>query len=122
MSENRNHAHHKINYLEFPCSNFQATQKFFADLFGWTYVEYSPKYFAVESASIDVGFYSSDLSNNTDNGSALIIFYSNNLEETLERVTQLGGKINCEIFSFPGGRRFHFIEPSGNEFGVWSEN
>lgn len=113
--------HHMIDYLEFPCSNFQSTRQFFADVFGWTYVEYSPEYVAFENAGIDGGFFASNQSTDTDNGSALIVFYSNNLEATLEKITQHGGKIKCEIFSFPGGRRFQFIEPSGNEFGVWSE-
>ena len=56
----------------------------------------------------------------TDNGSALIVFYSDRLEETLAKVTAAGGKIVKPVFSFPGGRRFHFTEPSGNEFAVWA--
>jgi len=58
---------------------------------------------------------------NTANGAALLVFYSSNLEATLIKVSDAGGKIVKSIFSFPGGRRFHFTEPSGNEFAVWSD-
>ena len=58
----------------------------------------------------------------TEMGAALLVFYSSNLEDTLEKVTKAGGKIIKPTFSFPGGRRFHFVEPSGNEFAVWSDS
>ena len=67
------------------------------------------------------GFYLADLASNTDNGAALMVFYSQDLEQTERDVIDAGGQINREIFSFPGGRRFHFREPSGNEMAVWSE-
>ncbi|MDZ7645223.1 MAG: hypothetical protein U5K76_14090 [Woeseiaceae bacterium] len=61
------------------------------------------------------------LAASTDNGSALVIFYSSDLEATQEKVEKAGGRIVQPIFAFPGGRRFHFLEPSGNEFSVWSD-
>lgn len=67
------------------------------------------------------GFYLADLASSADNGAALMVFYSQDLEQTERDVIAAGGKINREIFSFPGGRRFHFLEPSGNEMAVWSE-
>jgi hypothetical protein len=67
------------------------------------------------------GFYLADLASSADNGAALMVFYSQNLEQTERDVIDAGGQVNREIFSFPGGRRFHFLEPSGNEMAVWSE-
>ncbi|MEM7317171.1 MAG: VOC family protein, partial [Planctomycetota bacterium] len=70
---------------------------------------------------VDGGFYRADAKAVTENGSALIIFYSNDLEATVAKVQQAGGEIHKPIFEFPGGRRFHFLEPSGSEFAVWSD-
>ena len=114
-------AHHKIDYVEFPCRDFEATKSFFSDVFGWAYTDYGPGYAAFENAGIDGGFFASDLCSRTGQGSALIVFYSENLEETRDLVTAAGGRISQDIFAFPGGRRFHFLEPSGNEFAVWSD-
>lgn len=113
--------HEKINYVEFPARNIQATKKFFTDAFGWSFTDYGPDYAAFSNEGLDGGFFKSDLSASTANGSALIVFYSNNIENTQAKVEQVGGSIVKPIFSFPGGRRFHFVEPSGNEFGVWSD-
>jgi len=66
-------------------------------------------------------FLQSELKATTDLGSALIVLFSESLEDTQAKVTNAGGQIVTPIFSFPGGRRFHFIEPSGNEFAVWGE-
>ena len=71
--------------------------------------------------SLDGGFFKSDLASSTEKGAALIVFYSNQLEATLAKVEKVGGSILRPIYSFPGGRRFHFTEPSGNEFAVWGE-
>lgn len=113
--------HEKINYIEFPSRNLDATKSFFSKLFGWTFQDFGPEYTAFSGAGLDGGFFSSELCADTANGSALVVFYSSNLEGTLSKVLDAGGTIAKEIFSFPGGRRFHFIEPSGNEFAVWSD-
>ena len=113
--------HEKLNYVEFPSSNLQATKIFFETAFGWSFVDYGPEYTAFAGSSLDGGFFKANLCSSTANGAALLIFYSHDLESTLSKVSQAGGKIVKPIFSFPGGRRFHFTEPSGNEFAVWSE-
>ncbi|GJL83376.1 MAG: glyoxalase [marine bacterium B5-7] len=113
--------HGKINYVEFPASDLAATKLFFEAAFNWTFVDYGPEYTAFSDEGLDGGFYQSELSATQDNGSALIVFYSSRLEETRSIVEKAGGRIVKNIFSFPGGRRFHFVEPSGNEFAVWSE-
>ena len=113
-------SHEKMNYVEFPAKNLEATKVFFQSAFGWAFVDYGPDYVAFSDQGLDGGFFKSDLSAKTENGSALIVFYSEELEKTQAKIERARGKIVKAIFSFPGGRRFHFIEPSGNEFAVWS--
>ena len=111
----------KLNYVEFPCQNINGTKAFFEQAFGWSFVDYGPDYTSFSNQGLDGGFFKSDLCATTKAGSALLVFYSAHLEETLGKVQGAGGVIIRPIFSFPGGRRFHFTEPSGNEFAVWSE-
>ena len=113
--------HEKINYVELPAKDLPATKAFFQSAFGWSFVDYGPEYTAFSNQGLDGGFFQSDLASSTQNGAALVIFYSNQLEATLAKVQRAGGSIIRPIYSFPGGRRFHFTEPSGNEFAVWSE-
>lgn len=113
--------HEKINYIEFPANDMVATKQFFGQAFDWTFEEFGPDYVAFHNAGIEGGFFRSEQRATTANGSALIVFYSRNLEETLEKVRLAGGEIVKPVFGFPGGRRFHFADPCGNEFAVWSE-
>ena len=111
----------KINYLEIPARDLSATKSFFTAVFGWSFTDYGPEYTAFSDQGIDGGFFQSNNIMSTDSGSALIVFYSETLEHTQSRIEQANGKINKAIFSFPGGRRFHFTDPNGNEFAVWSD-
>ena len=113
--------HEKMNYVEFPAKDLAGTKAFFESVFGWSFTDYGPEYTAFENQGLDGGFFQSDLASSTEKGAALIVFYSNQLEATLAKVEQAGGSILKPIYSFPGGRRFHFTEPSGNEFAVWGE-
>ena len=113
--------HEKINYVELPAKDLTGTKAFFQSVFGWSFVDYGPEYTAFENQGLDGGFFKSDLASSTEKGAALIVFYSNQLEATLAKVEKAGGSILRPIYSFPGGRRFHFAEPSGNEFAVWGE-
>ena len=113
--------HEKMNYVELPAKNLTATKAFFESVFGWSFTDYGPDYTAFENQGLDGGFFQSDLASSTEKGAALIVFYSNQLEATLAKVEKAGGSILKPIYSFPGGRRFHFTEPSGNEFAVWGE-
>ena len=115
------HAHEKINYVELPSRDLAATKRFFSAAFGWSFVDYGPEYAAFSSQGLDGGFFQAPLAARTQAGSALIVFYSEQLEATLEKVVAAGGVIEQPIFDFPGGRRFHFCEPGGSEFAVWSE-
>jgi uncharacterized protein len=114
--------HEKLNYVEFPANNIPATKRFFEKAFAWTFEDFGPEYTAFTDQGIDGGFYKSDLTSTTLNGSALLVLLSDNLQLTQANVEAAGGKISTPIFSFPGGQRFHFIEPSGNELAVWSKN
>lgn len=113
--------HEKLNYVEFAASNLAATKVFFTTAFGWSFVDYGPDYTSFSGQGLDGGFYRAALRSRTDSGGALLVFYSKNLESTLSKVQLAGGEIIQPVFAFPGGRRFHFSEPSGNEFAVWSD-
>lgn len=115
------HEHEKINYVEYPAKDIAATKQFFITALGWSFVDYGPDYAAFSNQGLDGGFFKSELMSSADQGAALLVFYSRNLESTEAKVKQAGGVIRKAIFSFPGGRRFHFVEPSGNEFAVWSD-
>ncbi len=112
----------KISYIEFPARDIAATKAFFEAAFGWSFTDYGPDYTSFNADGIDGGgFYKSEQAGKAAAGSALIVLYSADLEATQADVEKAGGKIVKPIFAFPGGRRFHFTEPSGNELAVWSE-
>jgi predicted enzyme related to lactoylglutathione lyase len=111
----------KIDYIELPAADFDAVESFYAKTFGWTFTDYGPEYRAFSDGKLDGGFFKSDLRSSTAHGAALVILFANNLEATRDAVLAAGGSISREIFSFPGGRRFHFQDPHGNELAVWSD-
>ncbi len=113
--------HNKINYIEIPAKDIDSTKAFFSEVFGWSFVDYGPDYCSFAAQGVDGGFFKSDLVVSTKNGSPLIVLYSNHIETTQDEIEKAGGNIVKPIFSFPGGRRFHFNDPNGNEFAVWSE-
>lgn len=113
--------HEKINYVEFPSKDLAKTKQFFSAVFNWSFTDYGPEYTAFSNAGLDGGFFKSDLVLSTNSGSALIVLFSDQLEETGKKIERCGGKIIKPIFSFPGGRRFHFCDPNGNEYAVWSD-
>jgi uncharacterized protein len=120
MSDLKEHQD-KIHYVEFSARDLEATKAFFSDAFGWSFQDYGPDYAAIVGAGVEGGFERKDQKSNADEGGALVILYSADLEETRAKVIAAQGVIKLDIFSFPGGRRFHFTEPSGNELAVWSD-
>lgn len=114
------HEHNKINYIEFPLINPTATRQFFSSVFGWEFQEWGPNYLSFSSAGIDGGFNGEDKTP-VQNPGALVILYSNDLEASLADIKAAGATIIRDIYSFPGGRRFHFADPNGNELAIWSE-
>lgn len=115
--------HHKIDYIEAPSRDIAATKRFFTTVFDFSFTDYGPDYasFGEDTAGINGGFFRADAVAYTERGSALVVLYSDSLEDTERQVRAAGGKISKPIFSFPGGRRFHFHEPGGSEFAVWGE-
>lgn len=111
----------KINYIEFAARDMQATKDFFTKAFDWSFVDYGEDYSAFSDQGIDGGFYPADKNCNYEQNGCLLIFYSDDLEAIQSKIEHAGGTITREIFDFPGGRRFHFAEPSGNEMAVWSD-
>jgi predicted enzyme related to lactoylglutathione lyase len=112
----------KIIYVEYPAFDLGKTKAFFESVFGWTFTDYGPDYTSFVDGRISGGFTRSDKHSSLAAGGALVVILHPRLEETLSRVVEHGGKITQEIFSYPGGRRFHFTEPSGNELSVCSES
>jgi uncharacterized protein len=112
--------HHddRIDYIELPATDLPATKAFYAEVFGWTFTDYGPEYVSFADGDMEGGFAKVD-SNRA--GGPLVILYSSALEETEASVLRGGGNISKPIFSFPGGRRFHFLDPNGNELAVWSD-
>ena len=113
--------HEKINYVELPARDIDAVKSFFTKAFDWSFTDYGPEYTSFSGAGLEGGFFKADANSSTTNGSALIVLYSRDLEATQAKIEACGGEICKTIFSFPGGRRFHFCDPCGNEFAVWSD-
>jgi predicted enzyme related to lactoylglutathione lyase len=114
-------AANQIDYIEFQAADVAATKKFFEQLFAWKFTDYGPDYTSFEDGRIAGGFARAQKRSTIEPGGALVVFYHPNLEQVRQRVIDLNGKVTRDIFSFPGGRRFHFTEPSGNECAIWSE-
>ncbi len=110
--------HHSINYIEFPAEDLEAVKDFYTKAFGWKFTDYGPEYIAFNDGVLDGGF-----TKGTVSGEAgpLVILYSNDLEKSLAAVEACGGTIVKPIFDFPGGRRFHFADPAGNQLAIWSQ-
>ncbi len=112
--------HHHFNYVELPAVDIAAMKAFYTAAFGWDYVDYGPRYAAITGAGVDGGFDADSTRKPSDQG-ALIVLYSDDLEASETAVIAAGGPITVPIFTFPGGRRFHFKDPSGNELAVWAQ-
>lgn len=108
-----------INYIEFQSNDLERTKQFYAAAFGWNFTDYGPTYVSFSNGGLEGGF---ALTEQEIVNGVLIVLYHKNLEEIKEKVLELGGILTKDIFSFPGGRRFHFKDPSGNELAIWSED
>ena len=112
--------HHTIDYIEIQARNVAEAKTFYATAFGWTFTDYGPDYCGIQGEVREQGGIT--LAPEVNRGGLLVVLYSDKLEETRSAVREAGGKISVDIFDFPGGRRFHFLDPSGNELAVWSES
>ena len=109
----------KIGYVEMPGADLPATKGFYAQAFGWTFTDYGPDYAAFEGQGADGGF-TTPQEGATDK--PLVVLYAHDIEAMAAKVAAAGAVITKPIFSFPGGRRFHFRDPSGNELAVFTED
>lgn len=114
MEPKNNH----VNYIEFKAKDLEKIKKFYSTSFDWTFTDYGSTYIAFSESGLEGGFEKTE--NDIVNG-VLIVLYHNDLKLIKAKIIAAGGKISKDIFSFPGGRRFHFLDPSGNELAVWSE-
>jgi uncharacterized protein len=108
----------RIDYIEIASTSLVDTKRFYAEVFGWKFTDYGPEYTSFEDGRLTGGFYKSD---SVSSGSVLVVIYAVDLAGVVERVRAAGGRIVKPIFTFPGGRRFHFADPSGAELAVWSD-
>jgi predicted enzyme related to lactoylglutathione lyase len=104
-----------IAYIELPSENVAASKEFYGSLFGWVFQDWGPEYASFSDAGVEGGF---NGGGDHRTQGPLVILESGDLEATLAKVEAAGGRITMPIFSFPGGRRFHFKDPSGQELGV----
>jgi len=112
------HVHHGIDYIEFSVTDMAAAQHFYAAAFGWEFNDYGPDYAGIQKEGGEAG--GLRLEAEVTTGGPLVILYSEDLEHTLAQVRAAGGRIVVEPIEFPGGRRFQFLDPSGNELAVWA--
>jgi uncharacterized protein len=112
------HTHHTIDYIEIGVTDMYAAAAFYSTAFGWKLVHYGPDYAGIQGDGKEVGGLRRDAE--VSLGGPLVVLYSEDLERSAEAVAAAGGRIVEPIYSFPGGRRFHFADPAGNELAVWS--
>ena len=113
------HTHHAIDYIEIAVTDIDAAKAFYSSAFGWSLVDYGPDYAGIQGDGKEVGGLRRD--SEVRAGGPLVILYSEDLERSVAAVSEAGGTIVAPIYAFPGGRRFHFADPAGNELAVWAE-
>jgi predicted enzyme related to lactoylglutathione lyase len=108
----------RIDYIEFPVLDLEQAKRFYATVFGWSFTDYGPDYTSFADGRLSGGFFKAET---VQPGGPLVVLYALDLEQVEEAVVAHGGTIVKETFTFPGGRRFHFRDPSGYELAVWSD-
>lgn len=112
-------AENRIDYIEIPVADLEGAREFLTAMFGWEFQEWGNDYVSFKDGRLDGGL--ERASEGAPGRGVLLVFYSENLERDRARVQQLGATISKDIFDFPGGRRFHFIDPAGLEYAIWSD-
>jgi len=115
-----NQAEHdrRIDYIELPATDIARTRRFYEEVFGWAFEDYGPGYTSFRDGRMTGGFRKEAT---VTPGGPLVVIYATDLAAMERKVTAAGGRIVRPIFEFPGGKRFHFADPSDNELAVWSE-
>ena len=113
--------HHNFHYIELPAKDLAATKNFYGSVFGWEFTDWGDAYVEIKGAGVEGGFALASEERQPSNQGALVILYSDDLVKSEQTVVEHGGTISLAPIDFPGGRRFHFLDPSGNELGVWTK-
>ncbi len=108
----------RIDYIEFPVDDVPMSKLFYQRVFGWKFTDFGPDYTSFEDGRLSGGLRGGD---RPTRGGALVVIYAKDLEAVRDSVVLAGGKVVVETHEFPGGRRFHFTDPGGNELAVWSD-
>ena len=108
----------RIDYIEIPVTDPARAREFFSALFGWEFQDWGPDYQSFSDGRLEGGLRRAEVA--APASGVLLVFYNDNLEHEMQRILELGGSISQEIFAFPGGRRFHFVDPVGNEYAMWA--
>ncbi|MEV0612777.1 VOC family protein [Nonomuraea sp. NPDC050404] len=123
MTQESAHRHHAIDYVELTVTDLEQAKRFYSEAFGWRFNDYGPGYAGIQSpegaGSGEVGGLRLDQSVRA--GGPFVLLYSADLDGSVQAVQKAGGTVVNGPYEFPGGRRFHFTDPSGNELGVWAE-
>ena len=104
----------RLNYLELPVTDTARAKAFYSAAFGWSFNDFGPTYAATTSGDTDVGFDA-----DSERKAALPVIEVEDVDAAMAAVEAAGGRVTVPIFAFPGGRRFHFVDPDGHELGVW---
>ncbi|WP_091939309.1 VOC family protein [Trujillonella endophytica] len=115
--------HHTIDYVELTVTDLERAKRFHAEAFGWRFTDYGPGYAGIRGPAggpEEVGGLRQDDAVRPGK-SPLVLLFSADLDATVAAVERAGGRVTDGPYAFPGGRRFHFTDPSGNELGAWSE-
>jgi uncharacterized protein len=119
LSAMTEHVHHAIDYVEINVSDLAASKSFYAAAFGWTFNDYGPDYAGIRWVEGDGEVGGLSAQTTPVRGGPLVLLWSDDLEASAAAVSAAGGEVVAGPYEFPGGRRFHFTDPSGNELGVW---
>jgi predicted enzyme related to lactoylglutathione lyase len=113
--------HHKITYIEFVSTDLERTKQFYSTVFGWSFQDWGPDYISFDGAGVSGGFAKGEPHDGPGRFAPLVVLYSQDLKATEAAIVAAGGSITVPTFEFPGGRRFHFSDGTGNVLAVWSE-
>jgi predicted enzyme related to lactoylglutathione lyase len=108
----------RVDYIEFPTTDMDTTRKFYSEVFGWEFKDFGPDYTSFKDGRLAGGFASAPA---VSGGGPLVVIYATDLAGIEAEIRDRGGRIVRETFEFPGGRRFHFADPTGNQLAVWSD-
>jgi predicted enzyme related to lactoylglutathione lyase len=112
--------HHAIDYIEIGVKDLAAARKFYETVFGWSFNEYGPDYAGIAAPDGDGEVGGLNPGREPGRSGPLVLLFSEDLDATAAAIGAAGGEVVEGPYPFPGGRRLHFLDPSGNELGVWA--